>query len=125
MYVILSDSQDTWVQRNDMLMIPLLFLGAIKATNGRGLQPAMDFLLENEGKPVPELSTVSTSSSSQPSGGSGGDVDDEDVEALQAVYGHKGGAEAQVAAAAADVEAKVCTALQPYNQAIECLSRNP
>lgn len=32
---------------------------ALKATGGRGLQPAMDHILENEGKPVPELSGVS------------------------------------------------------------------
>ena len=71
----------------------------------------MDFIIENEGKPVPDLSSVS-SSSARPSGGAGGseEVDDEDVEALKAVYGHKGGIEAQAAAAAAaaDVEAKVC-----------------
>lgn len=35
------------------------------------------------------------------------DEDDEDAEALKAVYGKHGGAEAQAAAAAADVEAKV------------------
>ncbi|KZT69290.1 hypothetical protein DAEQUDRAFT_726872 [Daedalea quercina L-15889] len=58
---------------------------AVKATGGRGLQPAMDFLLENEGKPVPDLSSVPASSSGAPM-----DVDDderEELEALQAAYG--------------------------------------
>lgn len=31
---------------------------ALRATNNRGLQPAMDHLLENEGKPVPDLSAA-------------------------------------------------------------------
>jgi len=76
---------------------------ALKATGNRGLQPAMDFLIENDGKPVPDLSSVSTSSSSRPAGDVPTDEDDEDAEALRAVYG--AGA-AGVAAAAADVEAK-------------------
>lgn len=76
---------------------------ALKATGNRGLQPAMDFLIENDGKPVPDLSSVSTSSSSRPAGDAPTDEDDEDAEALRAVYG--AGA-AGVAAAAADVEAK-------------------
>lgn len=71
----------------------------------------MDFLLENEGKPVPDLSTVSASSSSQPSGGAeaAGEEDDEELEALKAVYGKKAGNDAQAlaAAAAADAEPKV------------------
>jgi UBX domain-containing protein 1/4 len=69
----------------------------------------MDFLLENEGKPVPDLASVTSSATQPPAGASGGgEEDDEDVEALKAVYGHKGGVEAQAAAAAADAEAKVC-----------------
>ncbi|KAF7798704.1 hypothetical protein EIP86_009928 [Pleurotus ostreatoroseus] len=79
---------------------------ALKATAGRGLQPAMDHLLENEGKPVPDLSSVSATATSS-SNPAPADVDDEDLEALKAVYGHTGGLEAQTAAAAADVEAKV------------------
>ncbi|KAI0074495.1 hypothetical protein K474DRAFT_1665336 [Panus rudis PR-1116 ss-1] len=71
---------------------------ALKATNNRGLQPAMDHILENESKPVPDLSSVS-SASTQPTGGTGGagaggepmDEDEEELEALKAVYG-KGGA---------------------------------
>ena len=70
--------------------------GALKATGNRGLQPAMDHLIENEGKPVPDLSSVSASSGSAPSGGAGpmdvDDEDDEDLAALKAVYGKKAGA---------------------------------
>ncbi|EKM50568.1 uncharacterized protein PHACADRAFT_263919 [Phanerochaete carnosa HHB-10118-sp] len=81
---------------------------AIKATGGRGLQPAMDFLIENEGKPVPDLSTVSASSSSQPSSGAGaaGEEDDEELEALKAVYGKKAGNDTQALAAAAEADAE-------------------
>lgn len=74
--------------------------GAVKATGGRGLQPAMDFILENEGKPVPDLSSVTAA------GGSGGgdvpmdvDGDQEELSELQAVYG-----KAQVAPAAGSAE---------------------
>ncbi|THG96071.1 hypothetical protein EW026_g5690 [Hermanssonia centrifuga] len=67
----------------------------------------MDHIIENEGTPVPDPSAVSGTQISQPTGGAAGeDMDDEDVAALKAVYGHKGGADAQAAAAAADVEAK-------------------
>ncbi|KAI0766164.1 ubiquitin-related domain-containing protein [Trametes elegans] len=62
---------------------------ALKATGNRGLQPAMDFILENEGKPMPDLSSV-TSASSAPAPSGGGEPmeeDDEDLEALKAVYG--------------------------------------
>ncbi|KAL4249933.1 Ubiquitin-related domain-containing protein [Abortiporus biennis] len=77
---------------------------ALKATGGRGLQPAMDFLFENDGKPIPDLSTVSASSSSAPArSGEPMDEDEEDAEALRAVYGPGAGG---AAAAAADVEAK-------------------
>ncbi|KAI0690973.1 ubiquitin-related domain-containing protein [Cytidiella melzeri] len=81
---------------------------ALKATGGRGLQPAMDFLIENDGKPVPDPSTVTSSSTAATSARPGDDVDvdDEDAEALKAVYGNKGGVEAQNAAAAADAAAE-------------------
>ena len=54
----------------------------------------MDHLVENEGKPVPDLSSVTASSSGPaPSGGGPMDVDedDEDLAALRAVYGKQGG----------------------------------
>ncbi|KAI9062737.1 hypothetical protein FKP32DRAFT_1677243 [Trametes sanguinea] len=79
---------------------------ALKATGNRGLQPAMDFILENEGKPVPDLSSVSASSGSPAAPSGGGepmDEDDEDLEALKAVYGKKiagGGAGAEAGSSA-------------------------
>ncbi|KAI0091558.1 ubiquitin-related domain-containing protein [Irpex rosettiformis] len=80
---------------------------ALKATGGRGLQPAMDFLVENENKPVPDLGSVTSAAptTSTPAGGDM-DVDDDEVEALKAIYGNKGGIEAQHAAAAADAAAE-------------------
>ncbi|EAU90430.1 DNA-binding protein [Coprinopsis cinerea okayama7 len=57
---------------------------ALKATGNRGLQPAMDHILENEGKPVPELGDVKEST-----GGSSNamdvDEDEEDREALESL----------------------------------------
>ncbi|EIW59780.1 uncharacterized protein TRAVEDRAFT_28791 [Trametes versicolor FP-101664 SS1] len=87
---------------------------ALKATGNRGLQPAMDFLIENDGKPIPDLSSVTASSAAAPSGGGGEpmDEDDEDLAALKAVYGKNlaGGAGASAgegsASAGAVVEAK-------------------
>ncbi|KAK7437387.1 hypothetical protein VKT23_018632 [Stygiomarasmius scandens] len=69
---------------------------ALKATGNRGLQPAMDHILENESKPVPSMDAVSESASASNSGGAMDVDDDEDMEALQ----HLG------AAGAAAVEAK-------------------
>ena len=59
----------------------------------------MDHILENESKPVPDLSSVSESTRSGPPPSSGGgdgmdvDEDDDEVAALKAVYGKKSGAE--------------------------------
>ncbi|KAF8956939.1 ubiquitin-related domain-containing protein [Flammula alnicola] len=65
---------------------------ALKATGNRGLQPAMDHILEHEGQPVPDLVGVNE----QPSSGSGGamdvDEDDEDAEALKSLGALKGNA---------------------------------
>ncbi|EPT01102.1 hypothetical protein FOMPIDRAFT_1016089 [Fomitopsis schrenkii] len=75
---------------------------AVKATGGRGLQPAMDFILENEGKPVPDLSSVPAASASASGGGDAPmdvDEDQEELAALQAAYG-----KAQVAPAAGSAE---------------------
>jgi len=67
---------------------------ALKATNNRGLQPAMDYILENEGNPVPDPAAAATStpSSGTSSGGGGNDMDvdnedEDDLAALKAVYG--------------------------------------
>lgn len=59
-----------------------LVLGALKATGNRGLQPAMDHILEHEGQPIPDLGGVSEHASS-----SAMDVDneDEDTEALRSL----------------------------------------
>ena len=79
-----------------------LSVGALKATQNRGLQPAMDHLIEHEGQPIPDLSasgSVSTSETSHVPM----DEDDEETEALKAVYG-----KANVAGGGdADAEAKV------------------
>jgi hypothetical protein len=77
----------------------LLSSGALKATSNRGLQPAMDHILENEGNAVPDLSSVSSSSTGAAGRGGGDamDEDDEDAEALKSLAGKS----------AADLEAKV------------------
>ncbi|KAF7317778.1 hypothetical protein MKEN_00865600 [Mycena kentingensis (nom. inval.)] len=67
---------------------------ALKATGNRGLQPAMDHLIENADKPIPEMSTVSESTSARPNA-MDVDEDDEDADALKAL-----------GASAGDVEAK-------------------
>lgn len=82
--------------------------GALQATSHRGLQPAMDHILENEGKPVPDLSTVSASSSGGPSAAAGADEDDDDAEALRAVYGAGGGS------GDVDAQAKVRVTIHAY-----------
>ena len=53
----------------------------------------MDHIIENEGKPVPDLSSVSESARSAPppSDGMNVDEDDDEVAALKAVYGKAGG----------------------------------
>lgn len=62
--------------------IDLPYLGALKATGNRGLQPAMDHILEHEGDSVPDLGGVSEQAvRSVPM-----DVDDdEDTEALKSL----------------------------------------
>ena len=59
------------------------FVGALKATGNRGLQPAMDHILENEGQPIPDLGGVSEQASS--SGPMDVDNEDEDAEALKSL----------------------------------------
>lgn len=86
---------------------------ALTATQNRKLQPAMDNILEHEGEPIPDPSSMETSGSSanrtRPASDAM-DEDDEDSEALRAVFG---GGSAGVAAAAADVEAKVAYVIVP------------
>ena len=57
--------------------------GALKATGNRGLQPAMDHILEHEGQPIPDIGDISEQSSS--SGPMDVDNEDEDAEALKSL----------------------------------------
>jgi hypothetical protein len=79
--------------------------GALKATNNAGLQPAMDHILENDGKPVPELGSVAAA---QPAVASGDGEDDEDMELLQAKFGGAATAGSSSGDAPSDGSAKVC-----------------
>lgn len=65
------------------LILIYRLLGALKATGNRGLQPAMDHILEHEGQPVPDPN----SADHQPSSSEPMDVDDEDedTEALKSL----------------------------------------
>jgi len=76
---------------------------ALKATGNRGLQPAMDHILEHEGQDVPDLSAVTSST-----GGSGRsdqpmdvDEDEDDADTLRAIAAKSG-----TPISAADLEAK-------------------
>ena len=60
-----------------------ILLGALKATGNRGLQPAMDHILEHEGQPIPDIGGVSEQSGS--SGTMDVDNEDEDAEALKSL----------------------------------------
>lgn len=66
-------------------------------------------MIENDGKPIPDLSSVSASSAA-PSGVEPMDEDDEDLAALKAVYGKNlaggAGSNAGEGSAGAEVEAK-------------------
>lgn len=66
--------------------------GALKATGNKGLQPAMDHVLANQDKPVPDA--VSTLAPVAPAADGGEDVDDEDMKAAIALS--QDGAEAKV-----------------------------
>lgn len=72
--------------------ISLLLSGALKATGGRGLQPALDFLFENESKPTPtDLGGVKEQKSAAGAGaGAPAAEDDEDAAAIREVYGIQG-----------------------------------
>lgn len=73
---------------------------ALKATGNRGLQPAMDHILEHEGQPVPDLSAVTEKAGSS-SAPMDVDDDDEDTQALRDLGILKG-----PVPTAADAEAK-------------------
>ena len=81
-------STSSAVSAFDLLVYANHPVGALKATGNRGLQPAMDYILEHEGQPVPDLGVVSESASSSTGVGAGAamDVDDdEDAEALKSL----------------------------------------
>jgi len=78
---------------------------ALKATGGKGLQPAMDHILANEGDPVPDLNAVSETSSNRAPPDQPMDEDEDDLEALRSL-GVKGAAAAAAAAAASASEAE-------------------
>ncbi|KAF8626557.1 hypothetical protein AX15_004806 [Amanita polypyramis BW_CC] len=74
---------------------------ALKATNHRGLQPAMDHILEHENDPVPDPNAVTQAQ--PPANASALDAEDEeDLEALQGV-----GAEG-IAAEAKTIKCSIC-----------------
>lgn len=82
---------------------------ALRATSHRGLQPAMDHLLEHEGEPISDASTPAGNSlpsgnAAQSTSAMDADGDDDDAEALRHLIGKKGVVSA--AATAGDVEAK-------------------
>ncbi|KAF8547778.1 hypothetical protein OG21DRAFT_1424215 [Imleria badia] len=68
---------------------------ALRATNGRGLQPAMDHLFEHEGEAVPAGGGSGASDSSTGQGGAPMDVDDEDADAAALGIGVGEGVEAK------------------------------
>ena len=81
--------------------------GALRATNNRGLQPAMDFILEHNDDPIPDpTSGAAATSSAQPLTEPIDEDEDEDTAALRAVYGVKAGAAGQPDSSA-NAEARV------------------
>ncbi|KAI6023356.1 ubiquitin-related domain-containing protein [Pisolithus marmoratus] len=87
---------------------------ALRATNHRGLQPAMDHLLEHEGEPIPDASA--SGGSALPSGSAAQstlamdvDDDDEDAEALRHLIGKKGPVSATATAGGAEPKSIKCS----------------
>ncbi|KDQ19455.1 hypothetical protein BOTBODRAFT_51854 [Botryobasidium botryosum FD-172 SS1] len=79
---------------------------ALRATNHRGLQPALDHIVENEGKPIPDPSSGGNGSSGVAAApGNDEDVDMDDEEALRAAMG-KASANIKPVAEDTGVEAK-------------------
>ncbi|KAH9057437.1 ubiquitin-related domain-containing protein [Lactarius vividus] len=67
---------------------------ALRATNNKGLQPAMDFILEHNDDPIPDApSGAAETSSAQPQSVPMDEDDDEETAALRAVYGSPGAAD--------------------------------
>lgn len=67
---------------------------ALRATNNKGLQPAMDFILEHNDDPIPDATSgAAETSSAQPQSVPMDEDDDEETAALRAVYGSPGAAD--------------------------------
>ncbi|KAH9074926.1 ubiquitin-related domain-containing protein [Lactarius deliciosus] len=67
---------------------------ALRATNNKGLQPAMDFILEHNDDPIPDATSgAAETSSAQPQSVPMEEDDDEETAALRAVYGSPGAAD--------------------------------
>ena len=77
-------------------MKPKNRVGALRATNNKGLQPAMDFILEHNDDSIPDAtSAAAATSSAQSQSGPMDEDDDEETAAIRAVYGVGPGAAAQ------------------------------
>ncbi|KAI0047394.1 hypothetical protein FA95DRAFT_1589128 [Auriscalpium vulgare] len=77
---------------------------ALRATNNRGLQPAMDHILEHNDDPIPDPSAQASAPAPAQPQGEPMDEDDDDTAALRAAYGGAGASGAS--ATAGDLEAK-------------------
>ncbi len=83
-------------------------VGALRATNNKGLQPAMDFILEHNDDPIPDATSGTTATSSaQPQSGPMVEDGDEDTAAIRAAYGGASPGAAAQADSSAGVEARV------------------
>ncbi|KAF8606040.1 hypothetical protein BDV93DRAFT_438020 [Ceratobasidium sp. AG-I] len=78
---------------------------ALKATNNAGLQPAMDHILENDGKPVPDLGSITTAPSSAPPAT---EEDEEELAALRAQYGGAAAAPSSSEATGGSIKCTQC-----------------
>lgn len=76
---------------------------ALKATGNRGLQPAMDHILEHDGQPIPDLGAVAESASRGARGDAMDIDDDEDADALRSL-----GATANNAVEAKSIKCSEC-----------------
>ncbi|KAH8991725.1 ubiquitin-related domain-containing protein [Lactarius akahatsu] len=79
---------------NSMGFDPARVEWALRATNNKGLQPAMDFILEHNDDPIPDATSgAAETSSAQPQSVPMDEDDDEETAALRAVYGSPGAAD--------------------------------
>jgi hypothetical protein len=85
--------------------------GALRATKNKGLQPAMDFILEHNEDPIPDsTSGAAAASSAPPHSESMAEDNDVDVDVLRSAYAlppGSSGPSLTESASSAEVEAKV------------------